>query len=496
MYASKQESPYYDVCIIGAGPAGLACLSAVREPFSVDNLTELQFQRALHSIHSSGHHKLSVCVIDPESGWLHNWKTNFSQLRINHLRSPAMAHPDAFDKNALVAYACHRQREKKELYESGCADMKQLYGLGETQVGLWKLPSSKLFSDFCDDLVRKLPHKRLQGHVVDIQQFESANDTLYEITWSSSTSLFSSEKRLKSFQARNVIVATGMMGRPVIPPGLVDSPAVSWKDPHAFPAPLSKLQDQEPGRVLVVGGGLTAVQAALRVLQDGHKCVLCSRRPLQEKHFDIPLEWFDRRTANKNLSKIYHDTAENRLMQLKEARDGGSVPPMYMKLLQDHDHNLTFWTGDVEYQKSEASESAIKIQFQNSIHNFDRVILACGMSIDCSAHPLISKIMSKWPTPVHYGYPLLTEDLQWDTKHRNLFVVGAMAALQVGPDAGNLMGIRRAATVVANALDCRCWLREKALANPFDALLLQDDTSDTESENESICDCPSCDELE
>jgi len=246
---------------------------------------------------------------------------------------------------------------------------------------------------------------------------------------------------------------------------------------------------------LVVGGGLTAVQVALRVLEDGHKCVLCSRRPLQEKHFDIPLEWFDRKTANKNLSNIYHDTVDNRLMQLREARDGGSVPPMYMKLLQGHIHNLTFWIGELEYQ-NDSSEGSVKICFQNSIHAFDRVILACGVSIDCNSHPLISKILSKWPIPVHHGYPFLTEDLQWDRKHPSLFVVGALAALQVGPDSGNLMGIRRAATVVANALDCRCWLREKALVNPFTALLFQDGTSDTESENESFCDCPSCDEQE
>jgi hypothetical protein len=32
--------------------------------------------------------------------------------------------------------------------------------------------------------------------------------------------------------------------------------------------------------------------------------------------------------------------------------------------------------------------------------------------------------------------------------------------------------------VIADSLDCRCWLREQALVNPFKALLLSD--SDTE----------------
>ena len=101
----------------------------------------------------------------------------------------------------------------------------------------------------------------------------------------------------------------------------------------------------------------------------------------------------------------------------------------------------------------------------------------------CTANPVLGKVVQKWPVPVHGGLPLLTEDLQWNKKtHPNLFVVGALAALQMGPDAGNLMGLRRAATVVANALECRCWLREKSLANPFEALF--DDDSDTESESD------------
>ena len=58
----------------------------------------------------------------------------------------------------------------------------------------------------------------------------------------------------------------------------------------------------------------------------------------------------------------------------------------------------------------------------------------------------------------------MTEDLHWhdgQTTPPNLFVTGAMTGLQVGLDAGNLMRIRKAALVVANSLECQCWLREK-----------------------------------
>jgi hypothetical protein len=60
----------------------------------------------------------------------------------------------------------------------------------------------------------------------------------------------------------------------------------------------------------------------------------------------------------------------------------------------------------------------------------------------------------------------------------------------MGPDAGNLMGIRRAALVIADSLDCWCWLREKALVNPFEALCFSG--TDTEPEDESEHNCSTC----
>lgn len=484
-----KHSSSYDVCIIGAGPAGLACLSAIREPYSIDHLTEAQVQRALHSLKL--HHQLSVCVIDPEPNWMNTWKTNFEQLNIQHLRSPAIAHPNMFDRNALFAFACQQGRES-ELYESGCSDIKALHGLGQTQAGLWKLPSTKLFLDFCDDMVSNLAHAYLQGHVVDLlQQDQNGNHCLQYIDPTGEA---------RCIFARNVILTTGTLGRPILPRGLVGCPTVSWKSPEAF-STRTVVRDglhQKKQHVLVVGGGLTAVQVALRVVEAGNTCVLCSRRPLRERHFDIPVEWFDQRMTNKHLSGFYHDTIEKRLERIKEARGGGSVPPMYMKRLQENKGSLACWVGDVEYhhEEEDASEGgSVTILFEGSPYIFDKIVLACGVEADCKANPLVEKIHQLWPIPIHGGLPDVTQDLRWydgqtTSTPPNVFVVGALAGLQVGPDAGNLMGIRRAALVIADSLDCRCWLREKALVNPFEALLLSD--SDTEPGDESEHDCSTC----
>ena len=482
----SQNKKIYDVCIVGAGPAALSCLSAIREPYSLDNLTETQLQRAEKSLHLNN--QLSVCVIDPKANWMQTWRTNFTQLRIQNLRSPSIANPDMFDRNALLAYAVRHGREH-ELKETGCFDMKDLVGLGQTQCGLWKLPSTKLFLDFCDDMTKRLSHSYIQGVVVDLVQDEKK---VFRLDW------VDPEKVTQKLSARNVVLATGMVGSPIIPRGLKGCHTVPWTSPKAF----TKSSIKKKEHVLVIGGGLTAVQAALRVVDAGNTCILCSRRPLQEKHFDISVEWFDQRRANKCLSEFYHDSIENRLLRLKEARDGGSVPPLYMKRLDQKRDSLKCWVGDVEYRHddddinaADKDDDRILIHFQGSVHKFDKIVVACGIKPDCVAQPLIEKIHKQWPINVCGGLPDVTQDMRWHdgkTGNENVYVAGAMAGLQVGPDAGNLMGIRRAASVIADSLDCRTWLQEQVYFNKFDVLLFSDSESETESCCGSEAECFAC----
>ena len=146
-----------NVCIIGAGPAGLAVLSAIKEPYTLDTMNETQIEQAQRILSSSSSPSLAardleVCVIDGSEDWMADWDKNFATLDIQFLRSPALAHPDAFDPNALLAFAVANGRED-ELIDSGCRDLKCLRGLD--RMNLWKLPSTKLFHDFCLNMARR-----------------------------------------------------------------------------------------------------------------------------------------------------------------------------------------------------------------------------------------------------------------------------------------------------------------------------------------------------
>eukprot|EP00633_Aureoumbra_lagunensis_P003000 CAMPEP_0197295168 /NCGR_PEP_ID=MMETSP0890-20130614/34774_1 /TAXON_ID=44058 ORGANISM="Aureoumbra lagunensis, Strain CCMP1510" /NCGR_SAMPLE_ID=MMETSP0890 /ASSEMBLY_ACC=CAM_ASM_000533 /LENGTH=94 /DNA_ID=CAMNT_0042770989 /DNA_START=673 /DNA_END=958 /DNA_ORIENTATION=+ len=65
-------------------------------------------------------------------------------------------------------------------------------------------------------------------------------------------------------------------------------------------------------------------------------------------------------------------------------------------------------------------------------------------SVDCyNTSRLIEQLINRFDLPTSNGFPILNDNLQWDQP--DFSVVGALAALGVGPDAANLMGISRAA---------------------------------------------------
>ena len=59
----------------------------------------------------------------------------------------------------------------------------------------------------------------------------------------------------------------------------------------------------ESARVLVIGGGISAAQAAVAAARAGHQVVLRSGRPLQTRPFDIDHGWLDMRKADRQAPK-------------------------------------------------------------------------------------------------------------------------------------------------------------------------------------------------
>jgi len=66
------------------------------------------------------------------------------------------------------------------------------------------------------------------------------------------------------------------------------------------------------------------------------------------------------------------------------------------------------------------------------------------------AELLLSQVMEQYPNPLVNGFPILDEHLRWSG--RELFIMGGLAALRVGPTSRNISGARMASDLIVPAL--------------------------------------------
>ncbi|KNC83509.1 hypothetical protein SARC_04240 [Sphaeroforma arctica JP610] len=514
----------FDVCIVGAGPHALATLCALLTPKA--KLTDSQCQRS-----SQSRSRLpSVCVVDPNGSWLYDWKHNFETLGIDYLRSPVSAHPDAHDESALLEFAFSRNR-CHELYEPDYS-RTCLKGLPELTTGLFKLPGSKLFADFCDHLAESLSHQFIKGKVDAIKRCPKNmrtynNETMdnniqYKVTVSCTnhtaatnvggssdsgidTNDSSSDQCHRHVYAKHIVLALGSGGAANVPESLrkfQDTKDV-YGQKHIVHSTectcannikdaANRYQEQNQ-TVLVIGGGLSAAQAALAAIRthSGNKrrrVILCSRRELVTRRFDLPLQWLDRRHAQKYMYDFYSVPYEQRGEWIHDVRGGGSIPPEYMSRLiaaeRQGQLELMVDTVDRVEHVTEQGVSALRVSFQGASDSSSkhlepllvhRVILGTGHKPDCTEVPLYRTLLKRFkyklpitrtPNPL----PVLNEDLQWGEEQ--ITVVGRLAALSLGPDAGNLMGASRAGKLLASQLGVfsHLYTCDNVLSNSFGLL--------------------------
>ena len=221
---------------------------------------------------------------------------------------------------------------------------------------------------------------------------------------------------------------------------------------------------------------------------------LCSRRALNTRHFDVKPTWFDRRHAYRHHFEFFEQSLELRLKHIREARGGGSVPPMYMQELREAEADGRLELKCVDAKVESISADCVHVLLGSELRHFDLIVNACGHVPDCRRLPLVAQLLEDHPLDVIGGFPAISQDLRWGD-FKNLFVIGALASLQVGPDAGNLMGLRRAGHIMANVLGLREWLKDTGSilgnirGNRYAALGDSDESSDAESDGSECSEC-------
>ena len=294
----------------------------------------------------------SIAVVDPADAYMDKWRSQFAALEISHLRSPVFAHPDAYEEEALLNFAVKTKRTDEiispDVTSHGNHGTQNLNGKGmdpaRVGLGLEGNPSASLFQDFCDSMADRLQHDFVQGTADDVIKRE---DGKYEVV-STHTNPADGRTVSRTLVAEAVVVATGPCGLPNIPPqfaeAATEAPGQVIHTTDLFKSGTllkvsvgAKICQMASGvaSVLVVGGGLSAAQAALAAYRAGAAVVLRSRRPLRTKRFDLDNKWLEFRMMNKLRYDFLSTPLEERLAALEEAVDGGSVPLAYINELEN-----------------------------------------------------------------------------------------------------------------------------------------------------------------
>jgi hypothetical protein len=213
-----------------------------------------------------------------------------------------------------------------------------------------------------------------------------------------------------------------------------------------------------------IGGGLTSGHLAMGAIALGATVTLMTRKQLQSKIFDADPGWL----GPKYLKDFHADPDwDSRYQQIQQARNGGSMTPEMMLQLSQASHE-----GKVKIdeccQVSSAQYGHLKCWSQAPVtcprqdnlwqvscldgayKYFNRIWLATGTRFDAAGHPLLKDVLQAYPTEIVNGLPVLDEYLRLPKS--NFFIMGGLAALQIGPVARNIGGGKMACDRIVPAI--------------------------------------------
>ena len=355
-----------------------------------------------------------LAIVDRYPLPLTQWRRKTERQGMTFLRSPAVHHitPDAL---GIVEYA-ERHNRTDEFAPP------------------YAQPSTQLFWDFCRTMLTELAAYRVY------HQFEVA-----KLRWDKGAGKF--PFRLIStnhtgFRSSCVILAIGADDCAYIPPEFTQ-----WQ--RKYPKTVlhasqftvdSKDKRDSGGKIVIVGGGLTAGTLARNLGERGHNVVLIARKELKTEQFDFPPIWL----GPKALTEFANETDFRRRYDIiQQNRGEGSITPDIMEtLVSTSNIDLYPKTCIRNIVATEESASAQRLQIEttrSTITDVSRVILATGYQFDLRRYGFLKELISKYQMPLVRGLPCLDGDLQLRPV-QNLFGSGTIAQLQVGPASGNIAG--------------------------------------------------------
>lgn len=399
------EKRRYTVALIGSGPVGVHVLG-----------------RALSERLVSPEH---VVVIDPHAEVFSQWHRRVDNCRMQFLRSPA-SHGIAPDYRT-IRRTIRTSRDFTPPYHR---------------------PSINLFAEHLQryreaSLSGVL---RVQGWVRKIQPAPTGTGYTLRV---------SAESGERTISADVVILAVGQPS-PRMPRVLEALPSTAAV--YHIHRDASALDHLALGsEIALVGGGIAAGHLAVALGSGGHHVTIWNRDRFTNHQFDSNPCFIGPRCAGIIGSiQDYH----HRRSLIQRSRRSGSVPQdLFWELRRlEYSRRIRVIRGEVTHAAVAGSVGGagdrvvLRGEVQSGIQSreYDAVVACTGFSGGPPAADLVQQIARVLPAPrAEDGYPIPSGDLQWAP---GLFVTGALAELEIGPPARNLVGAHLAGRRIIPAL--------------------------------------------
>ncbi|MEX3467296.1 FAD/NAD(P)-binding protein [Staphylococcus capitis] len=350
-----------------------------------------------------------LTIIDPYPSLCEQFNEYTKRISMPFLRSPFVhhIHPQPFH---LKQYA------KLNQYTSA-------------YYGPYKRPQRDMFMHHIHDLVHQydLNNSHIQGIASKIT---SHNKGKWQIELHNG----------KYVDTDCVVIANGCNHQPFIPSLFIDKPRVT----HIFDKNYDQTIEEKANHI--VGSGISAAHLTLKLIhrQNNHnKLHLWLNKNIEIHDFDADPGWLGPKRMNHLLAM---PSPEARLKVINKERHKGSMPmELFLRLKkQEQADRLIIHHSPID----EISDD--KITSEGCHYDYHHILLATGFHNKVCNQPMIKHLVLDEHAPLNScGYPSLSDELEWLPQ---LFVVGALADLELGPFARNIMGGKEGAERISKAL--------------------------------------------
>ncbi|MBK9140975.1 MAG: FAD/NAD(P)-binding protein [Candidatus Melainabacteria bacterium] len=350
-----------------------------------------------------------IRILDPNDAPCQRWKDLTGRTGMRFLRSPIVHHLDV-DPWSLMKFM---ERPDVRPWASTIGPKQQ--------------PSLRLFNAHIDHVLDKSGIYKIyrRGLALGIKD----RGTHLEV-----------ETSAGSIESRKVILAISSNETPRMPDWLANLVSEGAPVRHIFEPGFSRHSIIPSFTYAVIGSGLSAVQLSLAIARKAPgRVLLMTKGPLEVAELDFDPCWIGPK-CQEPFGKV-PDYGKRRSI-VTAARNAGTIPEAISRSLeQDESRGLLKVLRSRATAGSQTSDGRVILTLANGqTHTVDRVLVAIGFEKSAPGESWLQTVAGDIGLVTHSdGYPVVDKNLRW---HERILVTGALAELEVGAAARNIVGAR------------------------------------------------------